>query len=223
VTWFFTPPHGGGSSPRSLPGRTHLALSLSRAVCSPTPLLAACEGFSLMAGPSRPLPAGIYRVRPLRPVRPPLASGSHAGRGADTPATFVARVGTVTTGSAPAYGRALAPCYGSDLLTLRLHFASQLGDVVFHAAPRKEVFRALPGPVAPRNFVPFARPAHFWSGPFWRGGLARTRFFVLVCAVAAISLWGNCVDGRIETLRTPHSARARFLIAPCRTAPESYH
>jgi hypothetical protein len=98
-------------------------------------------------------------VRPLRPVRPPLASGSHAGRGADTPATFVARVGTVTTGSAPACGRALAPCYGSDLLTLRLHFASQLGDVVFHAAPRKEVFRALPGPVAPRNFVPFARPA----------------------------------------------------------------
>jgi hypothetical protein len=214
---------GGGSSPRSLPVRTHWALSLSRAVCSPTPLLAACEGFSLMAGPSRPLPAGIYRVRPLRPVRPPLASGSHARRGADTPATYVARVGTVTMGSAPASGRALAPCYGSDLLTLRLHFALQLGDVVFRAAPRKEVFRALPGPVFPRNFMPFARPVPFRSGPFWRGGLARARGFVLVCAVATISLWGNCVDGRIETLRTPHSARARFLIAPCRTAPNSYH
>jgi hypothetical protein len=150
---------GGGSSPRSLPSRTHWALSLSRAVCSPTPLFAACEGFSLMAGPSRPLPAGIYRVRPLRPVRPLLASSGHAGRGADTPATCVARVGTVTTGSAPAFGRALAPCYGSDLLTLRLHFALQLGDVVFHAAPRKEVFRALPGPVAPRSFMSFARSA----------------------------------------------------------------
>ena len=214
---------GGGSSPRSLPVRTHLALSLSRAVCSPTPLFAACEGFSLMAGPSRPLPAGIYRVRPLRPVRPPLASGSHAGRGADTPATYVARVGTVTTGSAPAFGRALAPCYGSDLLTLRLHFALQLGDVVFRAAPRKEVFRALPGPVFPRNFVPFTRPVPCESGPFWRGGLARTRCFALVCAVATVSLWGNCVGGRIETPRTPHSARARFLIAPCRTAPKSYH
>ena len=156
----------GGSSPRSLPSRTHWALSLSRAVCSPTPLLAACEGLGLMAGPSRPLPARICRVRPLRPVRPPLASSSHAGRGADTPATCVARVGTVTTGSAPACGRALAPCYGSDLLTLRLHFVLQLGDVVFHAAPRKEVFRALPGPVAPRSRVPFARPAHAGPGLF---------------------------------------------------------
>lgn len=157
---------GGGSSPRSLPSRTHWALSLSRAVCSPTPLFAASEGLGLMAGPSRPLPARICRVRPLRPVRPPLASSSHAGRGADTPATCVARVGTVTTGSAPAFGRALAPCYGSDLLPLRLHFALQLGDVLFHAAPRKEVFRALPGPVAPRNFVPFARPALAGLGLF---------------------------------------------------------
>jgi hypothetical protein len=157
---------GGGSSPRSLPVRTHWALSLSRAVCSPTPLFAACEGFSLMAGPSRPLPAGIYRVRPLRPVRPLLASSGHAGRGADTPATCVARVGTVTTGSAPAFGRALAPCYGSDLLTLRLHFALQLGDVVFHAAPRKEVFRALPNPVAPRSIILFARPSHDRRGLF---------------------------------------------------------
>jgi hypothetical protein len=30
------------------------------------------------------------------------------------------------------------------------------------------------------------------------------------------------VGGRIETLHSPHSARARFLIAPCRTAPESH-
>jgi hypothetical protein len=128
-------------------------------VCSPTPLPAACGALGLMAGPSRPLPAGIYRVRPLRLVRPPLASGGHAGRGADTPATCVVRVGTVTTGTAPAFGRALAPCYGSDLLTLRLHFVSQLGDVVFRAAPRKEVFRALPRPVAPRSPAPFAYPA----------------------------------------------------------------
>ena len=30
------------------------------------------------------------------------------------------------------------------------------------------------------------------------------------------------MGGRIETLRSPHSARARFLIAPCRTAPKSH-
>jgi hypothetical protein len=44
-----------------------------------------------------------------------------AGRGADTPATVVSsRVGTLTTGTAPACGRSLAPRYGSDLLPLRL-------------------------------------------------------------------------------------------------------
>jgi hypothetical protein len=90
--------------------------------------------------------AEICRVRPLRPVRLPLASSSHAGRGADTPATCVARVGTVTTGSAPAFGRALAPCYGSDLLPLRLHFALQLGD------------RALRDRPTEGGFPSFARP-----------------------------------------------------------------
>ena len=89
-----------------------------------------------------------------------------AGRGADTPATCVARVGTVTTGSAPAFGRALAPCYGSDLLTLRLHFALQLGDVVFRAAPRKEVFRALPGPVFPRELHALYAPCLFRARAF---------------------------------------------------------
>jgi hypothetical protein len=117
-----------------------LALSLSRASCSPTPLFAACEDLGLMAGPSRPLPAGIYRVRPLRPVRLLPAGSNHAGRGADTPATCVARVGTVTTGTAPAFGRALAPCYGSDLLPLRLHFALQLGDPALRDRPKGGVF-----------------------------------------------------------------------------------
>ena len=50
-----------------------------------------------------------------------------AGRGADTPATFIVRVGTVTTGTAPAFDRTFAPRYGSDLLALRLHFAFAVG------------------------------------------------------------------------------------------------
>lgn len=56
--------------------RTRWALSLSRAVCFPTPLSAACGRFGLMAGPFRPLPAGICRVRLLRLVRSPPA-GDH--------------------------------------------------------------------------------------------------------------------------------------------------
>ena len=57
-----------------------------------------------------------------------------AGRGADTPAIFIVRVGTVTTRTAPAFGWPLAPRYGSDLLTLRLLSLLQRGDVFFHAA-----------------------------------------------------------------------------------------
>jgi len=66
---------GWAFATRSFPSAQHLALSLSRVVCSPTPLNAACADLGLMAGPSRPLPAGIFRVRPLRPVRSPPAGG----------------------------------------------------------------------------------------------------------------------------------------------------
>src|SRR5580658_6356460 len=66
---------GGGRSPHALSRRTRWALSLSRAVCSPTPLFAACEVLDLMAGSLLPLPVGVFRVRPLRPVRSPLARG----------------------------------------------------------------------------------------------------------------------------------------------------
>jgi hypothetical protein len=59
------------------PDGTLLGASLSRAVCFPTPLSAASGCFGLMAGPFRPFPVGIYRVRPLRPVRSlPAGSGS---------------------------------------------------------------------------------------------------------------------------------------------------
>ncbi|HWZ96002.1 MAG TPA: hypothetical protein VNW30_12470 [Opitutaceae bacterium] len=40
--------------------RTLLGASLSRAVCSPTPLSAACEDFDLMAGSPRLLPAAVF-------------------------------------------------------------------------------------------------------------------------------------------------------------------
>jgi hypothetical protein len=62
-----------------------------------------------------------------------------AGRGADTSAIPSSRVGTVATGTAPAFGRPLAPRYGSDLLPLRLPSLLQRGDVFFHAAPSRRV------------------------------------------------------------------------------------
>jgi len=45
----------------------------------------------------------------------------HARRGADTPTSAYFRVGTVTAGTASAFGQSLALRYGSCLLTLRLH------------------------------------------------------------------------------------------------------
>lgn len=111
-----------------------------------------------------------------------------AGRGADTPAIFQFRVGTAITRTAPAFGRALAPCYGSDLLTLRLRSFLQWGDAVFHAAPVEEVGRTLPGSLSPRRRISVARLA-LSSRAFWRGGPAGKRDGVLVCAVATITLW----------------------------------
>jgi hypothetical protein len=82
---------GGGRSPHALSLGIRWALSLSRAVCSPTLLFAACEVFDLIAGSLLPFPIGVYRVRPLRPVRTPPAGDGHAGRGADTPALLCSR------------------------------------------------------------------------------------------------------------------------------------
>jgi hypothetical protein len=69
-----------------------------------------------------------------------LCRERRAGQGTDTPAMLTFRVGTFSTGTAPAFGRALAPFDGSDLLTLRLLLRLQLGDVVFHAAPISGTF-----------------------------------------------------------------------------------
>jgi len=98
---------------RSFPAAHAWTRSLSRAVCFPTPLSAACGCLGLMAGPSWPLPIGIFRVRPLRPVRTlPAGSGSP-----DVVLTrlqlSLSRVGTVIAGTASAFGRSLAPRYGS--------------------------------------------------------------------------------------------------------------
>ena len=74
------------------------------------------------------------RVRPLRPVRT-LPAGSGAPDVVLTRLQFsLSRVDTLATGTAPAFGRPLAPRYGSDLLPLRLLSLLQRGDVFLHAA-----------------------------------------------------------------------------------------
>jgi hypothetical protein len=83
-------------------------------------------------------------VRPLRPVRSlPAGSGTPDAVLTRLQLSF-SRVGTVTTGTAPAFGWPLAPRDGSDLLPLRLLSLLQRGDVVFHAAPFEEGSRTLP-------------------------------------------------------------------------------
>ena len=83
-----------------------------------------------------------------------------AGRGADTPAIPLSRVGTVATGTAPACGWPLAPRYGSDLLTLRLLSLLQRGDVLFHAAPVRRLAdfaRSVRSPPSHRPCAPRSR------------------------------------------------------------------
>jgi hypothetical protein len=111
-----------------------------------------------------------------------------AGRGADTPANACFRVGTVAAGSAPAAGRPLAPRYGSDLLPLRLRSLCSW-------------VRRFVTPPNRGGFTDFARSArsppprfpcasgHCFDRTFWRGCPAGRRGCVLVCAVAAVTLW----------------------------------
>ena len=112
---------------RSFPAAHAWTRSLSRVVCFPTPLSAACGYFGLMAGPFRPLPAGIFRVRSFRPVRTPPAGGGSPDVVRTRLQFLTLRVGTLAAGTAPASGRTLAPRYGSDLLSLRLRSLFAVG------------------------------------------------------------------------------------------------
>jgi len=159
-------------------------------------------------------------VRPLRPVRL-LPAGSNSPDVVLTRLQFlILRVGTVATGTAPAFGRTLAPRYGSDLLTLRLRSLLQWGDAFLHAAPFEEVHELCQARSLPAITSPLRALLVRASRAFWRGGPAGKRNCVLVCAVATKTLWGNCVGARVETSREPDSAYVRFLIATCRSAPD---
>lgn len=191
------------------PRRLHLALSLSRAADSPTPLRTACADLGLMAGPPWPLPAGVYRVRPLCPVRRLPAGNTLAEQGADTPASDI-RVGTGTTRTAPAFGRALAPCDGSDLLPLRLPLPLQSGDMDFHAALARDAGGSCRTRASQRAACCFRAPTLVGWG-LLAGGARRERTTRAGTTVAAGTLWGHGISPGFETSPAPDSTRTRFL------------
>jgi hypothetical protein len=164
-------------------------------------------------------------VRSFRPVRSPPARG-YTPDVVQTRLHYYFRVGTVAARTAPAFGWPLAPRYGSDLLTLRLRSCCSWVMAFCTTAPIEEVSRDLPVPLAPRINVSLARPGDFRRpGPSGGGiGLsppAGIRLCVLVCAVAAVTLWVTASGLRVETSRLPDWARPRFLFAPRLQAPDS--
>jgi hypothetical protein len=127
-------------------------------------------------------------VRPLRPVR-------FLPAGKNTPDEVltclqgrVLHIGTVLAGSAPAFGRALAPWDGSDLLPLRLPSTLQWGDAFF-APPRcRDRGECCHTPAISRVPVSFSRRLACTRRPF--GGLqAVQNRFTGWLTVAAGTLW----------------------------------
>lgn len=156
------------------------------------------------------MPVGICRVRPLRPVRTlPAGSGS--------PDVVLTRLQLSCLASAPLpRGRHQLLAGRWPRVTGLTSYLSgcfsflQRGDVVFHAAPGEEVDGLCLGPLSPRNRDSVTRPARAASRAFWRGRPAGNRDCVLVCAVATETLWGHCLDARVETSRGPDSVRCGF-------------
>jgi hypothetical protein len=147
---------------------TTLGASLSRAVCFPTLLIAASDALGLIAGPSRSFQHRNFSSEASAPGSASSADESLAGR-------VLARLQQcishqhLATGTAPAFGRALAPCDGSDLLPLRLlsicswvtrfYAPPQLGGFASFARLARSPPRRIP--FAPR----LAGRAFWWGGP----------------------------------------------------------
>jgi hypothetical protein len=91
---------------------------------SPTLFSTASGVFGLVAGPTRALRLLVYRVRPLSSLQPVFAPP--AGEPGEDTVMNESASAPCRAGSAIAVSDALAQCYGSDLLPLRLSwFTSQ--------------------------------------------------------------------------------------------------
>ena len=162
------PKSGVGARHALFPICTTLGASLSRAVCFPTLLIAACDAVGLIAGPSRPFLLRNLSSEASPPGSASSADDSLAGR-------VLARLQQcishqhLATRTAPAFGRALAPRNGSDLLPLRLlsicswvtrfYAPPQLGGFASFARLARSPPRRVP--FAPR----LAGRAFRWGGP----------------------------------------------------------
>lgn len=161
-------------------------------------------------------------MRPLRPDRTfPAGNGSP-----DEVLTRLQpewfRVGTVLAGTAPAFGRALAPCYGSSLLTLRLLSDLQLGDAGWRRRPKRRRFDGLCRARSLPALTLSLRASLLEEEAFWRGGPAGQRVCVLVCAVAAVTLWVTAsAHGSKRSVNLTRRGSG-FYFAPGRTAPDSW-
>lgn len=138
---------GGGRSPRALSQRHNVGRLAFAGLVLPDATLRGMRMFRSHGGTVPTVSVRNLLSEASSPGSVAPCREQHAGRGTDTPAIPILRVGTVATGTAPAFGRTLAPRYGSDLLTLRLPSLLQWGDAFF-------------APLQLRRLTSFARLAH---------------------------------------------------------------
>src|ERR1700712_5468245 len=202
------PKSGVGARHALFPIRTTLGASLSRAVCFPTPLIAACDAIGLIAGPSRSFQIGIFRVRPLSPVRfhlPMVNSPDWCWHACNVCVSHQHRA----TGTAPAFGRAFASCNGSDLLPLRL-LSTCSWVTRFFAPPQGGGFASFARLArSPLRRIPFASSL-VGAGPF--GGVDPPEHCAASWSYSSNrNPLGNCINSPPETGRESDSVRTRFL------------
>ncbi len=128
------------------------------------------------------------------------------------------RTGTLTTGTATAFGGALAPCDGSDLLPLRLRSTCSWVMPVCDTAPISEGWRvvAIPRRSTPRSVL--CAPRRLRRPGLLEGLHPPERSAASWSNSSSHNPLGYCLGERPETGRGPNSARTRFLF---RASPHS--
>lgn len=163
-----------------------------------------------MAGPSRPFQARDLSSEASTPGSATTCRWHARRTGAGTPARNI-RSGTLTTGTATADGGALAPCDGSDLLTLRLLSTCSWVIPVCGTAPSLEGWRvvAIPRRSPPRSAL--CAPRRLLSRALRKVGDLPGRNAADWSCSSSRNPLGNCIGAGPETGPGPDSARPRFL------------
>lgn len=134
-------------------------------------------------------------MRPLGPLDPTVAPPK-CGPGPDLPVSNL-HVWTEFPGTAPAGGGALARCYGSGLLTLRLPWPHRPAVSPDIAGVVEAVRSAMaPASRSPRSFCAAAR--RFYGRPGWNPKAPESEGARWL-AVAAVHPLGDCDRPGLET------------------------